>query len=911
MARAGNGGVLFVVAEPGLGKTTILTEASSRADAEGFTVALAGCPQGAEWFPFGLLNRLLGHLGAPGVAPGENPAGSLEARVYRYAGLLEWLRHDTRRPLLLAVDDLHWADPDSVELLALAGHQLSGLGVALVATLRPWPGIALERAQLLAQEGVADLEWLEPLSDQAGAVLLEDRLGGATPTGFIERTVDSCAGNPLLLVEAAAAWRRGEDPLSGSSTIAERLLPRFAGVDANALRWARAAGILGTRFHLGLVAQLAGQTQHVATNAIEALTSAGLLRAAPGGTAEFVHPLFRQALYEDIALPVRRALHSQAFRLIIDSGGDPAEAAPHALAAEISGDRDAVDVLANAGHAALAAGAASTAVEHFEGALRLGGSAAPKELRLALTQACVTNCNLTGAETAVQSFLDSSRLSDPERVGGLRMLAEVMMFSGRYPEGKRCCEDASNLAAGFDPNLAIEVLLDASFLGWVFEGVRPARQTTGRILNMLDQTPTADPALRGTTEAADSYLGFLGGEVSDLESLTALGLARLTDAHIAGAESTRGWDVLLDYADALKFAERFDDCSQACSLWAEQAQRRGAALSYQAMTLAQGDNLWRVGRLKEAADMFAEAADLAELAPISIPFVWLGMAYLSHERGDDDQSAAWAQKLAALTAFISPFEYMELWLAFFDCRTSLRDGHVDEAVAAAERAAGIAERSGILEPCVVPWHGPALEAHLAAGQLDRASELSASLEKICAPLPCQAPRAVAAAGHAGVAWRRGDFRQAETLYQKALSHNAATPMPLAHAETLIAYGRFLRHSGRVVESRHALHQALEILAATGAVRLQRVATEELAVAGGRRRRRSSTLTPQEQRVVDLAAAGLTNGEIGRRLVISAKTVEHHLSSSYTKLSIRSRRELMTSWQRTDDPAPSEADGKRS
>ena len=104
---------------------------------------------------------------------------------------------------------------------------------------------------------------------------------------------------------------------------------------------------------------------------------------------------------------------------------------------------------------------------------------------------------------------------------------------------------------------------------------------------------------------------------------------------------------------------------------------------------------------------------------------------------------------------------------------------------------------------------------------------------------------------------------------------------------------------------------LEILAATGAVRLQRVATEELAVAGGRRRRRSSTLTPQEQRVVDLAAAGLTNGEIGRRLVISAKTVEHHLSSSYTKLSIRSRRELMTSWQRTDDPAPSEADGKRS
>ena len=300
--------------------------------------------------------------------------------------------------------------------------------------------------------------------------------------------------------------------------------------------------------------------------------------------------------------------------------------------------------------------------------------------------------------------------------------------------------------------------------------------------------------------------------------------------------------------------------------------------------------------------MFAEAVDMAELAPVISPFVSLAMAYLLHECGDDNQSAAWAGKLAALTTFIGPFAYMELWLTLFDCRTSLRDGHVVEAVTAAERAAGIAERSGILEPCVVPWHRPALEAHLAAGQLDRADQLATSLEEICVPLPCQTPRAVAAAGHAAVAWRRGDPEKADALYQRALAHNATTPMPVAHAETLIDYGRFLRHTGRVVEARQSLRHALELLAGTGADRLQRIATEEFSVAGGRRRQRSNALTPQEQRVVDLAAAGLTNGEIGQRLVISTKTVDHHLSRSYAKLGIRSRRELMTSWQRTDDRA---------
>jgi DNA-binding CsgD family transcriptional regulator len=120
-------------------------------------------------------------------------------------------------------------------------------------------------------------------------------------------------------------------------------------------------------------------------------------------------------------------------------------------------------------------------------------------------------------------------------------------------------------------------------------------------------------------------------------------------------------------------------------------------------------------------------------------------------------------------------------------------------------------------------------------------------------------------------------------------------MPLAHAETLIFYGRFLRHSGDLPKARKVLRRALQILEPIGAGRLLSIAAEELAVAGGQPRRsygRSQELTAQERRVATIAANGLTNKEIAERLYVSVKTVDHHLSSIYRKLGVNSRRGLM-------------------
>ena len=164
-------------------------------------------------------------------------------------------------------------------------------------------------------------------------------------------------------------------------------------------------------------------------------------------------------------------------------------------------------------------------------------------------------------------------------------------------------------------------------------------------------------------------------------------------------------------------------------------------------------------------------------------------------------------------------------------------------------------------------------------------------------LPCRAPRATACVGLATISWLRGQDDEAYEGFQEALEHHRGLPMPLAEAETLLAFGRFCRRSGRSSEARALLGRALQLVEPIGARRIGRLVEHELALAGGRRRHagRSDELTPQERRIAGLAAKGLTSPAIARELFISAKTVDHHLSHIYAKLGITSRRELMRSW----------------
>ncbi len=914
-AAQGQPRVLFIVGEPGLGKTSILADGCGHA--AGFSRAWADCSELEQAIPFGLLDRLLGGLGAPASTAASYVEGSREARLTRYAGILNWLRSSAPSPLLLAVDNLHWGDLDSVELLSLLCRRLNGLRVAVVATTRPWPSIALDQARALAHDRFADLERLRPLSDTASGELLEKRLGEELPASFVKAACDACAGNPLLLSEVADARRRGEDLLSGAAnTLGERVfLPRFAGVGAAGLRWARAASVLGSRFRADAVRRLSGQSAVEASEAAEALSAAGLVRGVPGGTAEFVHPLFRQALYDDMAPPTRQGLHASALMTLLEEGAAPAEAAPHAVGAHLKGDPKAIGVLAAAGRQALAAGAAATAAEHFHAALGLAGAFAEPALQLDFAGACLLTGKVEGALESLGHLLSRDDLADGDRVAGVRLQARVLLASARHAEAKQRFQEASELAGVADVDLAAEILLDGVFMGHLFEDPREATGTVRRAAGMVRGSATASQALRMAALHAEVNLACIGGDPSDLDVMAAAARADL-EPHTQAASWPRppwGGDLVLGYTALAKISERFDDCVEMVAALMDEPKAHGATLGFQTLAISHADTLWRLGRLAEARALLLEAADVADLVPTLAPVAWAGLAYNCHEAGALEESSAWAARVETAMGHGGESSYLRLWLLLLECRNQLRAGQIDEAVEAADRAATTARGSGILEPCIVPWHRRGCGS-LRGGGPARAGRGVGGLPGRAVPaFALPRPRAVSAAGAATVAWRRGDLETAEAGFNQALGHNAKVAMPLAQAETLVAYGRFLRQTGRPSVARQTLHRALQVLEPTGAGRLQVIAQEELAGAGGRRRRAHSAgqLTAKEHQVARLAVQGLTNAQIAQAVFLSTKTVDHHLSRTYAKLGVGSRRELMVAWREGETgegPAFAEAAG---
>jgi len=153
--------------------------------------------------------------------------------------VLRWVQDRAARPLLLAIDDMHWADADSLALVSFLCRRMGGLRAGLIASLRPWPARAGEVAAGLASEGCGSIQHLAPLSEAAAGSLLQARLGRSVPGPVRRRVFELCARNPLLVEQLAVAIGHGEN------------LPELAGTGAGAfgrggvagpVRWPAAGG---------------------------------------------------------------------------------------------------------------------------------------------------------------------------------------------------------------------------------------------------------------------------------------------------------------------------------------------------------------------------------------------------------------------------------------------------------------------------------------------------------------------------------------------------------------------------------------------------------------------------------------------------------------------------------------------
>src|SRR6266700_373886 len=439
-AEAGHGALVLVEGPAGIGKTTLLRAACRGPDPQVLTARGLALEQG---FGYGIVRQLLDPVrGEDGLMDG---AAALAARVFdwaeagpveddvRYAAMhgLYWLVATlaARQPLVLAVDDAHWADAPSLRWLAHLAARVEHLPVALLLAVRDGP----DEPELLGELRAAGTRMrLRPLGPDATAALVRRQLGTLLDDGAGEELFREChastGGNPFLLEALATALRDGDQK---AEPIAQAVLRR-TGPEAG--RLTRALAVLGGPAPLRQAAALADLDLPAAARLADRLRAADVL--APGSVLEFAHPIVRTAVYESIPPGERALAHAEAARLLERDGADAERLALHLLRSEPGGDPRVAALLRAAAAAATGRGDPGAAAACLRRALDEPPPAAARpglllELGIALAR--------ERSPAAVPALREAVELAGP---GAALLAARVLGIWAYHAEAAAICRDA-------------------------------------------------------------------------------------------------------------------------------------------------------------------------------------------------------------------------------------------------------------------------------------------------------------------------------------------------------------------------------------------------------------------------------------------------------------------------------------
>ncbi|HEX8204765.1 MAG TPA: AAA family ATPase, partial [Solirubrobacteraceae bacterium] len=379
-ARAGRGRLVVVQAPGGLGKTTLLAQARSRAREAGVRVLAGRGSELESGFAFGIVRQLFERTlyDAPPEQRDAWLAGAadLARPMFDHTGVLDdagddfprlhglyWLCANVSRdcPLLIAVDDAHWSDEPSLKFLSFLVRRLEDLPILVLLGTRPSDEALSDLLPALAADPSARLLRPAPLSDDAVVRWVREATGDAAEPAFCDACHAATGGNPLLMSEllrevaaegiAPTAGEADRVATLGPRGISTVVLLRLARLPQGAVDLARAVAVLGDSANLETAGTLAGLDAEAVNPTASSLIRAQVLVSGEG--LSFVHPIVRAAIYEDIPVLDRAELHARAARLLSERDCTPEEVAAQVMESSPAAQEWVVGVLREAARRAL------------------------------------------------------------------------------------------------------------------------------------------------------------------------------------------------------------------------------------------------------------------------------------------------------------------------------------------------------------------------------------------------------------------------------------------------------------------------------------------------------------------------------------------------------------------------------
>ncbi|MEV5956139.1 AAA family ATPase [Streptomyces sp. NPDC051987] len=901
--RAEEAGALLLVGAPGTGKTTLLRAATAEAGRRGSSVLSCAGSRTERTLEYGALHQLLRptmdhlhRLPAPqraalgralGMQHAPARAGSTEGDGDRLlvglASLNLLLASASHRPVTLVMDDVQWLDDSSLETVLFVARRIAGEPVGLLAAVR---GDSASPPKWSAFEPVP----VGPLSGEAAGRLLDAQ--PVVPRGRVRRQVlRLAAGNPLALVELAReAAERGSSrwdaavgagfslPARLENAFAERLdgLPEAT---RRVLLFAAAADGPDMRAALSAAASVPGG----GAEAWAAAEDAGLVRLV-SGRVEFRHPLMRSVVYGTASFAERREVH---LRLADGLAGDPDRRAWHLAAASLAPDESVAGALVETAGRARRRGGYRVAAAALERAAQLSQPGWSRARRL------LDACDLA-AHAGEPWWVEALAGEVASATDDTGMLAEAALRRGwalvARGRQKAALSHLLPLAADMtdaSPVTALDAVSHSAVVLYCSGDEAFRRQALGLLTRIPGDVGSVyeqvwaraccDPfgdrrgvlaALRHAAAEADGVPGRLSvlGSAAWILDETALGvrllsavMERLRTAPAPGSNAMVGQALALAQFDAGAWDAAWESAEDARRVAEENGLEAAAwvAVYVNAMVLAL--------RGADARELMARAVQGLDVSESRALGVRMALVRAAVAAAEGDHAVEFESLRGLFTAGPDPrpvHYHCSLYGVGDLAAAAVRVGRPEEAVAVVD----------------------AVERWVAEGM---------------------SPRLRLIVGRARALLCEGE--EAEGLFRAVVGDPVGEQWPFERAVVSLEFGEWLRRRRRMSEARAELARALTVFERLKAQPWVERTAGELRACGVPVRDVEGNqgsverLTPQQLQIARLAAAGLTNRQIGERLMLSARTVGFHLYQAFPKLGVSSRTQLHGALSRAGKP----------